>query len=83
MDAPADVVRVDRGALVHLSIFGAGAHELHLHGYDISVDAQDGEPAVFVFRALHTGRFSIVAHDVENLLGKGERPVVYVEVREP
>jgi hypothetical protein len=83
MGGQAKVVRVDRGALVHLSVFGAGAHELHLHGYDISIDAQDGEPAMFVFRALLTGRFAIVAHGVEDLLGRDEKPVVYVEVREP
>lgn len=82
LDTAAPVVEVARGVRVRLSLEGAGDHELHLHGFDITVAAKAGAPAVFEFDALHSGRFAIVAHGVEDLLGRGEKPVAYIEVRE-
>jgi len=80
---PVPLVRIPHGAVVHLSIQGAGDHELHLHGYDISVKENALGFAVFVFEARHTGRFAIVTHDVEDLLGRSEKAIAYVEVRDP
>jgi len=82
-DAPgAEVVRVTRGAFVHLTVLGAGASELHLHGYDIEVTAEAGQPALIVFDATHTGRFPLVMHVEDDLLGSSEKAVLYIEVRE-
>jgi hypothetical protein len=49
---------------------------LHLHGYDIEVEAGRGEPAAMNFEARATGRFSVELH------GKGSRhrPLLFVEV---
>jgi hypothetical protein len=68
---------------VRLSLNGAGAGELHLHGYDIEVQAEAGEPAFFVFDAAHTGRFPVEMHVEDALLGRRAKAVLYIEVRAP
>ena len=80
--APAQVIRITRGAHVHLTVRGAGANEMHLHGYGIEVMGEAGQPALIVFDASHTGRFALEMHVEDDLLGKGEKAVLYIEVRE-
>jgi len=55
---------------------------LHLHGYDIEVIGEVDQPALFVFDAVHTGRFALEMHVEDDLLGSTERAVLYIEVRE-
>jgi FtsP/CotA-like multicopper oxidase with cupredoxin domain len=81
-DAPAQVIRITRGAHVHLTVRGAGANEMHLHGYGIEVMGEADQPALIVFDASHTGRFALEMHVEDDLLGKGEKAVLYIEVRE-
>jgi hypothetical protein len=82
-DAPvAQVVRITRGAHVHLTVLGVGASEMHLHGYDIEVKGEADQPALFVFDATHTGRFHLEMHVEDDLLGNTEKAVLYIEVRE-
>jgi len=76
------LVRVSRGTRLRLTLLGAGAGALHLHGYDITVEAEEGEPAVFVFDATATGRFPLEMHVEDDLLGEGEKALLYLEVRE-
>ena len=80
--AAALVVRVTRGARVHLTVLGAGANEMHLHGYGIEVKGEADQPALFVFDAIHTGRFALEMHVEDDLLGSTEKAVLYIEVRE-
>ena len=80
---PTPVVQIPKGSNVHLAVTGAEGHELHLHGYDIVSVGEAGNPAVFAFLAVHTGRFAIVVHGVEDLLGRTEKAVVYLEIRTP
>ncbi len=80
--AAAQVVRIARGAHVHLTVLGAGANEMHLHGYGIEVKGEADQPALVVFDAVHTGRFALEMHIEDDLLGKGEKAVLYIEVRE-
>lgn len=82
-DAPvAPVVQVPQGTHVHLSVVGAGANALHLHGYGIAVKAEPDQPASVTFDALHTGRFALEMHLDDDLLGRGEKAVLYIEVRQ-
>ncbi len=81
-DAPAQVVRITRGARVHLTVLGAGANEMHLHGYDIEVMGAADQPALFVFDATHTGRFALEMHVEDDLLGSTAKAILYIEVRE-
>jgi hypothetical protein len=62
-----------------LTVQGVAARELHLHGYDVVFS---GEPARAIFDATHTGRFALKMHVEDELLGKRERAVLYIEVRE-
>jgi hypothetical protein len=78
----AEVVRVARGAHVHLSVFGAGANALHLHGYDIAVKAAPDQPALVIFDAVHTGRFPLEMHLTDDLFGRDAKAVLYIEVHE-
>ncbi len=82
-DAPAQVVRITRGARVHLTVLGAGANEMHLHGYGIEVKGEADQPALFVFDATHNGRFALEMHVEDDLLGSTKKAVLYIEVREP
>lgn len=80
-DRAAPVVEIDQGQQVRLIIRGAGARQLHLHGFDVAVEGAADGPAVFEFGAERTGRFPLTVHGVENLLGVGEKTLLYVEVR--
>lgn len=75
------VLTVKRGTRVLLAIHGSGTAELHLHGYDIGAAGTAGAPAELLFQADHEGRYPIEMHLEGDLLGRSERPVVYVEVR--
>lgn len=77
------VVRVPPGAHVHLTVVGAEAGELHLHGYDVEAAGGGAAPAVLVFEATHEGRFPVEAHVEDDLMGRRSRAVLFVEVRAP
>ena len=72
-----------QGTHVELTIQGAGSGELHFHGYDIGLDAVEGQPALLIFEAIHAGRFPLAMHVEDPLLGPREKAVLYVEVRAP
>lgn len=74
-------ITVTRGSRLRLALRTPVPQELHLHGYDLTARAGPVEPARFVFDAIHTGRFEISAHGGEDLLGRHERPLAYLEVR--
>lgn len=78
-----DTVRVKRNQLVRLEVSTGSADELHLHGYDLTAQSSRSQPAIFRFKAMHTGRFAIVTHGHarKGLLQRSEQPVAYVEVR--
>jgi hypothetical protein len=82
-DAPiAQIVQVARGMHVRLSVFGVGTNTLHLHGYDIEANAAPDHPAMFNFDSIHTGRFALEMHLDNDILGRNEKAVLYIEVRE-
>ncbi len=76
-------VQVPLGAHVRLTVVGAGTGTLHLHGYDVEVAGREGVPAVFVFDAVHAGRFPLEAHVTDDLLGEHASALLFVEVRAP
>ena len=75
-----ETFQVAEGSLVRLKLTASKTTELHLHGYDIVATAEPDTPAVMTFRAVHAGRFAVVAHGGEDLLGREEAAVAYVEV---
>jgi hypothetical protein len=60
--------RVARGSEVKIEVDSAIADEVHLHGYDISVDAVPGETAELEFTADKTGTFEVELEERKILL---------------
>lgn len=79
--AAAPVISVAQGERVRLTIHGAGSGALHFHGYDLEAEAAEGQPAVVKFQAHHNGRFPIMTHIHDQMLGDREKPLLFVEVR--
>ncbi|MDH3668638.1 MAG: hypothetical protein OEN23_17070 [Paracoccaceae bacterium] len=77
----APVIVVDQGDRVRLTIHGAGTGVLHFHGYDLEARAVDGEPAILKFHAHHNGRFPVMTHVHDKVLGEQEKALLFVEVR--
>lgn len=78
---PAETIVVSQGQTVRLVLHAPAGVELHLHGYDLSGTAVDGAPVVMTFRADHAGRFPIEAHGVQDVLGRNDSALAYLEVR--
>lgn len=54
---------IDQGERVALVVSSDVADEVHLHGYDKSVDVTPGQPARLVFVASIPGRFEVELED--------------------
>ncbi|MEQ1439545.1 hypothetical protein AAG565_09280 [Fontimonas sp. SYSU GA230001] len=63
------VLHVRQGEPVELIVTSAKDDELHLHGYDLSLQLKAGEPATLAFVAEHAGRFEIELHHVHAEVG--------------
>ncbi|SFF44942.1 hypothetical protein SAMN04488120_104203 [Fontimonas thermophila] len=62
-DTGADgVLRVRKGEAVVITVSSDRADELHLHGYDLTLDLRPGETGTLAFTAAHAGRFEIELH---------------------
>jgi uncharacterized protein (DUF2141 family) len=75
-------VRVVQGEQVEITVSCDQSAELHLHGYDLSVEPQPGTPATFAFVAKIAGRFPVEAHRMGPAGKEKRRPgaLFYVEV---
>jgi hypothetical protein len=62
-------VTVAEGDQVVLRISSAFPVEVHLHGYDLPVELEPGEPTELSFKAKLTGRFEIEDHETQEELG--------------
>ena len=76
---PKEAIRVTEGDVVELRWISDEPVELHLHGYDIKIEVQPGEPASMVVDAFATGRFPIESHGGGNE-GHGEEALTFLEV---
>jgi len=78
-----NVVRVAQGAVVALRWTTDETVQLHLHGYDIEIMVNPGEPVLTTFKADATGRFPVTAHGFGNHAHQGEKSeasLLYLEV---
>jgi hypothetical protein len=71
------VVRVPQGTELELRWTVDRPMALHLHGYDIEIEAAPGAPAAMRLTARATGRFPVEIHAGER--GHG-RPLLYIEI---
>jgi periplasmic copper chaperone A len=76
---PKEPIRVTEGEVIELRWTSDEAVELHLHGYDIEIDVEPGEPASMVVEANASGRFPIESHRWGNG-GHSEEALTYLEV---
>jgi FtsP/CotA-like multicopper oxidase with cupredoxin domain len=77
--APTEPIRVTEGDVVELRWTSDEAVELHLHGYDIELRVEQGEPAAMVIETRATGRFPITSHGWGGG-GHGHDALTYLEV---
>lgn len=61
---PFDTYEVVLGADVRIEITSDVSDELHLHGYDLVLALEPGEPGVLEFTADIEGRFELETHDL-------------------
>ncbi|MDX1483648.1 MAG: hypothetical protein R3229_04125 [Alphaproteobacteria bacterium] len=77
--APKGPIRVTQGDLVELRWRSDERVELHLHGYDKTLDLRPGSAAKLVFRARVAGRFPVTSHGW-GAHGHGHQALTYLEV---
>jgi hypothetical protein len=79
--ADTNLIRVTQGEQVEITLTSDQSAELHLHGYDVTVQLEPGAPAILSFIARIAGRFPVEAHGM-GPLAKGRRSpgaLFYVE----
>ncbi|HEU0025377.1 MAG TPA: hypothetical protein VFQ12_12130 [Thermoleophilaceae bacterium] len=73
-------ITVKKGDRVRIVVSADADDDIHLHGYDIELEAGPGSPARFDFRASIEGEFEIESHVAEDA---GREPLVATLVVEP
>lgn len=64
-----DVLKVKRGDNVNVRFVSNQTDELHLHGYDITVQLAPNTPALLSFTAKYPGRFGYELHKAHREIG--------------
>jgi FtsP/CotA-like multicopper oxidase with cupredoxin domain len=59
-------LKFKQGDQVRLEVTVDSPNTLHLHGYDIEINAKPGKPAVFKFKAKNQGLFELESHTAEH-----------------
>ena len=77
--APANTIKMNKGDLVELHWTSDEYVELHLHGYDMRLTVQPGNPGIMAFEAFASGRFPITSHGWGKG-GHGHDALMYLEV---
>lgn len=80
-DGLGETIIVRQGAAVRLVLHAPAGTELHMHGYDLAGTAGRDMPVVMTFSAHRLGRFPIEVHGIEDVLGRKEKVLAYIEVR--
>ena len=78
-------VRVKQGDEVEFRGVSDETVELHLHGYDLTLELEEGKPEVIILEATETGRFALTVHhwgdhDHGKGGGGGHDALTYLEV---
>ncbi len=75
------VLQIIQGEQVELVIEGVIEAIYHLHGYDLTAKSEVDQHAVIKLVASNTGRYPLVQHMIDPLLGNFEVTVAYLEIR--
>lgn len=76
---PKEAIKATQGEVIELRWTSDEAVELHLHGYDVELEVEPGEPASMVVEAYATGRFPIESHAWGHG-GHGDEALIFLEV---
>lgn len=77
--APLGSIKVTEGEVVALRWTSDESVELHVHGYDLKLQLEAGEPATLEVEAFATGRFPVMSHGW-GAGGHGHEALIYLEV---
>ena len=78
----ATTVQIHQGEVVQLIIDTNNKDALyHLHGYNLMAAPNSASQLSISFQADHTGRYPLVLHQVDPLLGPQEITIAYIEVK--
>ena len=77
----AKVIDVHQGEQLQLVIEGEAEEVYHLHGYNLMAMLNDQQQPVISFQADYTGRYPLVWHKFDELLGGDEITIAYIEVK--
>jgi len=77
----ASVISVQQGESIQLVIHGEAEAIYHLHGYNLMAVASVGDRPTISFQAEYTGRYPLILHNYDALVGAQEITLAYIEVR--
>lgn len=64
-----ELPQVRQGDTVRIEVLSDAHDEVHLHGYDYTLNLQPGARGVLQFEAVHSGRFELELHHGHEVLG--------------
>jgi hypothetical protein len=76
-------IRIKQGDSVELHWSSQRPVRLHLHGYDLELAVEPGQPAVMAFKAVEAGRFALSTVREEGRRGRAHQHggrVLYLEI---
>lgn len=75
------VIRVTQGQIVKTVWTTDEETDIHIHGYEIHIEASPESPVEVIFVAQRTGRFPVTSHGFAEKAGKMHRMLLFVEVQ--
>jgi hypothetical protein len=75
------VIRVRQGQIVKMVWTTDEETDVHIHGYEIHIEASPESAVEVIFEAQQTGRFPVTSHGFAEKAGKMHKMLVYVEVQ--
>ncbi|HEY9029780.1 MAG TPA: hypothetical protein VIM93_00330 [Kangiella sp.] len=73
-----DTLRYNQNEKVAITINSDKPMELHVHGYDITLNLKANELAILEFDAVTAGRFAVTQHDAHG--GDSHGAIFYIEI---
>jgi len=74
-------IDLKKGETVQLIIEGKKEGIYHLHGYNLMAILNEAQQLSITFQANHSGRYPLVLHSNDPLLGAQEQTIAYIEVK--
>lgn len=66
----AETVRVGAGQRIRITLASDVPESIHVHDYDLTVEASNGKPGTLRFTADRKGLFEVETHETEKLVAR-------------